>query len=620
MKIKQKLLLLIAGTMVLFLTAVGLYFAVLSPIDAMRHEKDHFTRLSRAASDLRGDISRLASDNYIELKEELGASIAKFDQAVGAMEEVKVLATMDPSLAESLESIQNLKELLSTPLEALPGQLDQVIADTKAQFTQSLDPNLFKLQAISLGTEVIRNSTALDDIGALLGSIKAVNESLILLGGMSDKEDAVIEQLILSTQLFRGLLVAILVLMVAGVVLVVSVLVTQTISRSLGRIQGSIVQMAQGDLTVRVNIATKDETGDLGRNLNALLDELGRSLGEIQQASRTNLALKQGLTESVSTATSSAVEIEANSESIRSQMERLDAMIQDTSDQMGEITRSLGTFGQRLVSQNEQVEGAVAAVTQRTAAIGNITRIIQVNRQITDSLVELTNQGREVFDRSFAQMAEIQASVANIQDMASVISEIASQTNLLSMNAAIEAAHAGEYGKGFAVVADEISKLASASSSSSKEIDLTIKDVTQKITEAASTKVATSQAFNAIVDKISDVAESTTAIRQNIDEMQSGSSQILGAMESLKTTSEVVLAESEKISSSNTKVKENMEAVGRISNEVTANIGEITAGLGEITASVHSVASDAERLGTVGADLDVAVQRFHIETHGEELA
>jgi methyl-accepting chemotaxis protein len=409
-------------------------------------------------------------------------------------------------------------------------------------------------------------------------------------------------------------LTIVVVIVVAAIML--SYLLARGIAISISLIGRNIAVISRGDLTCRFHLKRRDEIGALGANLDGFLESLNASLNRIQRASARNIELRDSLARSVSEATSSAVEIEANSDSIRGQMERMDRMIAQSSSEVELVASILRGFNSRLKEQDEHVEGSVAAVTQMLASISNISRIAEQDRRLAEDLVAEADQGREVFEDSFSRVAEIADSAGAIQDMVAVIEGIASKTNLLAMNAAIEAAHAGEFGKGFAVVSDEIGKLASASAESSAEIAQTIRLVIEKIKEADAAKGATSAAFESIAGRIKSVSDSVGEIYGNVSEIEIGSRQILESMDKLKASSKSIFGEAKQIEKSAMDTHVNIGDIGRVSGEVVSNIGEIALGLREISRTVQEVSGNAENIGQIGLDLDGSVNAFKTDDEG----
>jgi methyl-accepting chemotaxis protein len=609
MRIGQKLMLIVVGSGVTFLLALAVLLGLLIvPQGTIDKEQLILSELSDAASDLQVAVVTVPNLPVVEITEKLTSTSQKFEKAFEGLAEVTYIPHLSEPLSDAVTAIGNLKALSADALGGWQSNVESLaetlkpVTDANPQLTiqgylgqevkgkeaiiakfqiNNLETTLSNLQEIMTATRtVLTNQRA--TVGAELGRIRAVT--------------------LVST------IAAILVLL--ALVVAFSVITTKSITRSLKTLEKGIDRLADGDLTGRVDLRSRDEFGRLAANLNGMIEKWNQSLVSIQAGAARNGTTKDQLITSVSTATTSAVQIEANSRSIQGQMENLGGLIGGALDKIGSVGTSFDRFNLEIQGQNVHVEETVASMNQIASSVERIATLAETDRQLVSALVDESVSGQEVFEDSFQKIEEIARSAGQILEMAQVIEAITGQTNILSLNAAIEAAHAGEFGKGFAVVADEITKLAQVSGTSSQQITKTIKAVVATIAEAVAARDATIGTFASIRTKIGAVSESAEQISANVTEVKAGTDDVLSSMEVLRSQSATISTESARIARETEETTEAVRSIGRISQEVVANIGEISQGLSQISVAIHQVSDDAQAVGAVGQVLNESVEGF----------
>jgi methyl-accepting chemotaxis protein len=389
--------------------------------------------------------------------------------------------------------------------------------------------------------------------------------------------------------IFLRNLMIIIVAVFVGISIGLSFWIAHSIASPLSFIRKAVRQFGEGDLTQQAAVPTKDEIGEIGNSLNQSMHNV-RCLVETIKETTIGLSGIGGELAANMLQTATAInEITANIQSIRERSLYQSASVTENNATMEQMNRNFAQFSEHVEKQNESVAKSTAAIEEMLVNIQNVTGTLVKNIENVERLAKASDAGRNGIQEAAMDIQEIARESEGLLEINAVMENIAGQTNLLSMNAAIEAAHAGDVGKGFAVVADEIRKLAESSSEQSKTIAAILQKIKSSIDKITASINEVINKFEAIDNGVKTVFQQEEHIRSSMEEQSAGSKQILEAISRLNELTGLVSSGSVEMREASQQVMQESRRLEQATAEITNGVNEMANGTNQINLAVNRV-------------------------------
>lgn len=358
----------------------------------------------------------------------------------------------------------------------------------------------------------------------------------------------------------------------------------------------------EADLTVKLTVKRNDEVGSLVILMNRFIEKFRTIMATIKESETKLIQAGSTLTDEIQSSTATVAQMAENISHVNGQVKNQADSLHQSASAITQITSNIESLDKMIQTQSSSVVEASAAVEQM---IGNIKSVDTSVAKMSDEFSTLEKDTKTGIEKNSSVNALIQQ-IANqstsMVDANTMIQSIAAQTNLLAMNAAIEAAHAGEAGKGFSVVADEIRKLAETSAEQSNRIKKELNNIQDGISLAVSASSESEKAFQSVSARISSTGELITQIRGAMDEQQEGSQQIMIALRAMNdSTTEVHDAASEmdkggqEILKNVAELQQSMDSINNAMTELdngTSYVNDTVSKLKDVASSINESIND----------------------------
>lgn len=376
-------------------------------------------------------------------------------------------------------------------------------------------------------------------------------------------------------------------------------------------VRESIHEIASGDadLTQQIVVKSNNEIGALGDGFNAFMGKLRTIIGGVKDSKEILGDVNIGLQKRIEENGRSIEAIIGDLSDIGSQVQNQADSVSQTVSAVEEISQNIQSLENMIETQSSGVVEASAAVEEMIGNISSVNNSVGYMAQSFDSLIQNTEEGIQRQNDVNERIRNIEEQSKALQTANKTISDIAGQTNLLAMNAAIEAAHAGEAGKGFSVVADEIRKLSETSSAQSKTIREELLKIEGSINDVVNASQASTDMFVEVSNSITQTQQLVLQIKGAMEEQQEGSKQIGDALKLMNDNTSEVRAASHEMAEGNKSILSEIDQLRNTTGVIRESMDKISQSAGDIKETSNSLSEIADSVTSaveqIGGQIDL---------------
>lgn len=404
---------------------------------------------------------------------------------------------------------------------------------------------------------------------------------------------------------------AVLILSIAIIIIsLVASKITAPIQRTVTALKN--ISDGDGDLTVRLPLIGNDEVSELSRCFNKTIEKIRTSIKNVKKNTSVMNSSAGELTDDVIKTVQSIDEITKTIKNVKVQAAAQESDAVETAATIDQINGTLNRLASNIETQTGSINQSSQMITNMAENTVAITKTLEENNELIKLVYGQTRLGKENMRAANEVTQRIAEHSELLLETGRIIQNIASQTNLLAMNAAIEAAHAGGAGKGFAVVAGEIRKLAEESNLQGKHIGAVIQESTEAIKLLTSTGQHAEQTFLGVYDSVSQISAKEDSIIAIMREQREKSMQVLSLIKAVDQATQSVQSGANEMLTGGQQIAKKMQKLTEITRSTTQNMNEIAADADLITGAMSHVSTITQANKTRIDGLAAEVEKFTV--------
>ncbi|MGI5174076.1 methyl-accepting chemotaxis protein [Treponema sp. OMZ 840] len=400
-----------------------------------------------------------------------------------------------------------------------------------------------------------------------------------------------IENIIASRNAFFIKTTVVLIVILCLFILTITLFTRMFIIKPVNKVIHALKNIAEGDLTVRLPVVGNDEIAKLSQYFEQTIEKISSVIKSVSENTGKMQVVGEKLANNMNETAASVAQISKNIESVQAETINQSASVTETSATIEEVIKNLKQLDDNIEMQAASVAESSAAVEEMVANIGSVSKTLEKNNAVIKTVYDQTKNGKDGARSANEVVSQIAEKSESLLEASQIIQNIASQTNLLAMNAAIEAAHAGESGKGFAVVADEIRKLAEESNMQGKQITDVIKDSIQIIGNLTVAGAGAEKTFAEVYELVNQISQQEELIVGAMKEQENASLEVLTAIRSINEITVGVRDASGEMLRGGEQVAQEMHKLNEITHAINKRMAGMVSASDQINHAVQAVNS-----------------------------